>query len=55
MEAVSFRVPLVTRPNETNRKYLETKQTKMGHLLDLDTGRDGPPRESGRPALAADD
>jgi len=32
------RVPLVTRPNETNRKYLETKQAKMGHILDLESG-----------------
>jgi 3,4-dihydroxy 2-butanone 4-phosphate synthase/GTP cyclohydrolase II len=27
------RVPLVTHPTESNRKYLETKQAKMGHLL----------------------
>lgn len=33
------RVPLVTRPNDTNRKYLETKQAKMGHILDLESGR----------------
>jgi 3,4-dihydroxy 2-butanone 4-phosphate synthase/GTP cyclohydrolase II len=30
-------VPLVIHPNATNRKYLETKQQRMGHLLDLDT------------------
>ena len=30
------RVPLVTSPNDSNRKYLETKQEKMGHLLDMD-------------------
>jgi len=30
------RVPVVTSPNDTNRKYLETKQEKMGHLLDLE-------------------
>lgn len=37
------RVPLVTSPNDANRKYLETKQAKMGHLLDLDVapGSDG--------------
>ena len=39
------RVPLVTSPNDSNRKYLETKQEKMGHLLDMDispdTGREG--------------
>jgi 3,4-dihydroxy 2-butanone 4-phosphate synthase/GTP cyclohydrolase II len=33
------RVPLVTRPHDANRKYLETKQSKMGHLLDLESGR----------------
>jgi 3,4-dihydroxy 2-butanone 4-phosphate synthase / GTP cyclohydrolase II len=31
------RVPVVTSPNDSNRKYLETKQEKMGHLLDLDS------------------
>jgi 3,4-dihydroxy 2-butanone 4-phosphate synthase / GTP cyclohydrolase II len=30
------RVPLITDPNDANRKYLQTKQEKMGHLLDLD-------------------
>jgi len=30
------RVPVVTNPNDLNRKYLETKQEKMGHLLDLE-------------------
>jgi 3,4-dihydroxy 2-butanone 4-phosphate synthase/GTP cyclohydrolase II len=29
------RIPLVIAPNEHNRRYLETKQTKMGHLLGL--------------------
>ncbi|MCC7370501.1 MAG: bifunctional 3,4-dihydroxy-2-butanone-4-phosphate synthase/GTP cyclohydrolase II [Chloroflexi bacterium] len=33
---VAERVPVVTSPNDVNRRYLETKQTKMGHLLDLD-------------------
>jgi 3,4-dihydroxy 2-butanone 4-phosphate synthase/GTP cyclohydrolase II len=28
-------VPLPVEPNEHNRKYLETKQAKMGHVLDL--------------------
>jgi 3,4-dihydroxy 2-butanone 4-phosphate synthase / GTP cyclohydrolase II len=42
------RVPLVTRPTDTNRKYLETKQSKMGHLLDLESGREASGRESGR-------
>jgi 3,4-dihydroxy 2-butanone 4-phosphate synthase/GTP cyclohydrolase II len=27
------RIPLVAAPNEANRRYLETKRTKMGHLL----------------------
>jgi 3,4-dihydroxy 2-butanone 4-phosphate synthase/GTP cyclohydrolase II len=26
-----------TEPNEYNRRYLECKQLKMGHLLNLDT------------------
>jgi 3,4-dihydroxy 2-butanone 4-phosphate synthase/GTP cyclohydrolase II len=30
------RVPLVVRPNELNRRYLETKQRKLGHLLPID-------------------
>ena len=28
-------VPLVISPNEYNRRYLETKREKMGHLLDI--------------------
>lgn len=27
------RIPLIVEPNKYNRRYLETKQTKMGHLL----------------------
>jgi 3,4-dihydroxy 2-butanone 4-phosphate synthase/GTP cyclohydrolase II len=27
------RVPIEVRPNEFNRKYLETKRTRLGHLL----------------------
>jgi len=30
---VSGRVPIEIPPNETNRKYMETKKAKMGHLL----------------------
>jgi 3,4-dihydroxy 2-butanone 4-phosphate synthase/GTP cyclohydrolase II len=30
------RVPLEIPPNPANRRYLETKKTKMGHLLHLD-------------------
>ena len=29
------RVPLLAPPREENRRYLETKQEKMGHLLDI--------------------
>jgi hypothetical protein len=48
------RVPLVTHPNESNRKYLETKQAKMGHLLDLNRDQDQG-RESGlRPVTVED-
>ncbi len=28
------RVPIIVEPNEINRRYLETKKVKMGHLLD---------------------
>jgi 3,4-dihydroxy 2-butanone 4-phosphate synthase/GTP cyclohydrolase II len=28
-------VPIICTPNEYNRRYLETKQNKMGHLLDF--------------------
>ena len=28
------RVPIVTQPNPENSRYLETKRTRMGHLLD---------------------
>ena len=30
------RIPLVSEPNADNRRYLETKRTKMGHFLVLD-------------------
>ena len=29
-------VPIIARPNPNNRRYLETKSKKMGHLLKLD-------------------
>lgn len=29
------RIPLITAPNSTNHTYLKTKQTKLGHLLNL--------------------
>ena len=28
------RVPIVVLPNNFNRRYLETKRDKMGHLMD---------------------
>jgi 3,4-dihydroxy 2-butanone 4-phosphate synthase/GTP cyclohydrolase II len=28
-------VPIITPPHEYNRQYLETKQEKMGHLLEI--------------------
>lgn len=34
-------VPVLIEPNDENRKYLETKQSKMGHLLDLVSPGDG--------------
>ncbi len=30
------RVPLEIKPNETNRRYLQTKRDKLGHYLNLD-------------------
>ncbi|MBI4212771.1 MAG: bifunctional 3,4-dihydroxy-2-butanone-4-phosphate synthase/GTP cyclohydrolase II [Chloroflexi bacterium] len=32
---VEERVPLITQPKETNLRYLQTKQERMGHLLGL--------------------
>ena len=32
---VTGRVPLIIEPNDHNRKYMETKRTKLGHLLAL--------------------
>jgi 3,4-dihydroxy 2-butanone 4-phosphate synthase/GTP cyclohydrolase II len=34
------RVPIVAEPRTENRRYLETKQSKMGHLLNMGD-RDG--------------
>jgi 3,4-dihydroxy 2-butanone 4-phosphate synthase/GTP cyclohydrolase II len=44
------RVPLVAHPTDSNRKYLETKQSKMGHILDLESGR-----ETGRRPVTVED
>jgi GTP cyclohydrolase II len=35
------RVPIVAAPRNDNRRYLETKRVKMGHLLDLGQSADG--------------
>jgi len=32
---ITERIPLEIRPNENNRRYLETKQKKLGHLLHI--------------------
>lgn len=34
------RIPVEIPPNEVNRPYLETKQRKLGHLLDLEQSDD---------------
>ena len=39
------RVPIIVPPNDSNRKYLETKRVKMGHLLG---GPPSPPRKAGK-------
>lgn len=36
--AVSGRVPLITPITKDNRRYLETKRAKMGHVYNLDIG-----------------
>jgi len=33
-------VPIIVEPNPHNRRYLETKKKKMGHLLDVEKGGD---------------
>ena len=30
------RVPIITRSTEHNRRYLATKQARLGHMLDID-------------------
>src|SRR5262249_31359761 len=37
--SVTERVPLVTSPTPENARYLSTKQTRMGHVLDLEDVR----------------
>jgi 3,4-dihydroxy 2-butanone 4-phosphate synthase/GTP cyclohydrolase II len=33
--AIAERVPLTTPPTRENEAYLRTKQTRLGHVLDL--------------------
>ena len=33
-------LPIVVKPNPHNRRYLETKKKKMGHMLDIDQAED---------------
>jgi 3,4-dihydroxy 2-butanone 4-phosphate synthase/GTP cyclohydrolase II len=37
-------IPVIVQPNPHNRRYLETKQKKMGHKLDLPEGSDSVPK-----------
>jgi len=39
------RVPLIIQPNDKNRRYLETKRDKMGHLFTFVAEGDGPMEE----------
>jgi len=43
---VSGRIPLVVPPNAYNRPYLETKQRRMGHLLELEQSDELDPKTS---------
>ncbi|HEY3333408.1 MAG TPA: bifunctional 3,4-dihydroxy-2-butanone-4-phosphate synthase/GTP cyclohydrolase II [Capsulimonadaceae bacterium] len=45
------RVPLEIEPNESNRRYLETKQSKMGHVFDQPLA--GPKSVKGSNGIAA--
>ena len=33
-------IPIIIQPNPHNRRYLETKQQKMGHILKLKENND---------------
>jgi len=37
---IAEQLPLTTKPNRYNRRYLQTKQKKMGHLLKVPDGTD---------------
>jgi GTP cyclohydrolase II len=41
---IKERVPLETRPNKYNRSYLETKKTRLGHLLSVHPSRRRAPK-----------
>ncbi|KAJ8453055.1 hypothetical protein Cgig2_014818 [Carnegiea gigantea] len=49
--AISGRVPLTTPITKENKRYLETKRLKMGHVYGLDLGRNtsSPKTENGKP------
>ncbi len=38
---VTERIPLEIKPTRVNRRYLETKRRKLGHLLRFDSSQDG--------------
>ena len=38
---VTERIPLEIKPTRVNRRYLETKRRKLGHLLRIDSSQDG--------------
>lgn len=48
---VTDRIPLIIPPNPYNRFYLETKEEKSGHLLDLN-GKEHLLEQSDRPVIA---
>jgi len=35
-------VPIIVPPNPHNRRYLETKQKKMGHILEIPKACESP-------------
>lgn len=50
---ITAQVPLVIEPNQHNRKYLDTKRDKMGHLFQKPDGSAGP-AAPGRPGKVPD-
>lgn len=53
--AVTGRVPLVTPITMENKRYLETKRKKMGHVygLDLISNGSSPKTENGKPSTTS--